>query len=113
MFVLPQTGWSLPELCWFHKLTGFSCAGCGLTRSFLALGKLDVEASIGHHTFGIGFFLLMLGWMGTSIWKKSDPSSTERVSVIRGKILVPILIILILASLLRWGIGIIRHFPVS
>lgn len=28
--------------CIFHKLTGFYCPGCGMTRAFISLIKLDI-----------------------------------------------------------------------
>ncbi|MBL7998591.1 MAG: DUF2752 domain-containing protein, partial [Candidatus Kapabacteria bacterium] len=31
--------------CWFHTLTGYECAGCGLTRSAHALMHGDAEAA--------------------------------------------------------------------
>ena len=35
--LLPVLGVPLPELCWFKRLTGTGCPGCGLTRSVICL----------------------------------------------------------------------------
>jgi len=35
--VLPFSGFPLPESCWFKRLTGLGCPGCGLTRSVICL----------------------------------------------------------------------------
>ena len=35
--VLPLWGVALPESCWFKRLTGMECPGCGLTRSVICL----------------------------------------------------------------------------
>lgn len=32
-------------LCAFHAVTGLPCPGCGMTRAFLALGRLDLRAA--------------------------------------------------------------------
>jgi len=35
--VFPTWGFALPESCWFKRLTGMECPGCGLTRSVVSL----------------------------------------------------------------------------
>lgn len=35
--ILPVWGAALPESCWFKRLTGMECPGCGLTRSVVSL----------------------------------------------------------------------------
>ena len=39
IIVLFQCGIGIP--CIFHKITGFYCPGCGLTRALISLIKLD------------------------------------------------------------------------
>lgn len=37
------TGWGIP--CVFHLVTGLSCPGCGVSRMFMALLRLDFGAA--------------------------------------------------------------------
>jgi hypothetical protein len=37
------TGWGIP--CMVHSLTGLDCPGCGISRMFLALLRLDFAAA--------------------------------------------------------------------
>lgn len=48
VFVL-VSGWALP--CPFYIVTGFRCPGCGITRMFLHLVKLDWAAAFGCNQF--------------------------------------------------------------
>ncbi len=41
------TGWALP--CFFWKLTGKVCPGCGVTRMCMALLRFDFKAAAGHN----------------------------------------------------------------
>jgi hypothetical protein len=43
--ILPVVGIQLPQLCGSRALFNVECPGCGLTRSFLALGKGDIQRS--------------------------------------------------------------------
>lgn len=40
MFFVALTGWGIP--CVFHLLTGKYCPGCGISRMFMALARLDI-----------------------------------------------------------------------
>jgi hypothetical protein len=53
----------LPVACAFRRNLGFACPGCGLTRSWVALGRGDVAASIAFHRLG---WLVML-WAGLQV----------------------------------------------
>ena len=39
-------------LCLFRRATGLPCMGCGLTRSFCAMGKGEVARAAGFHALG-------------------------------------------------------------
>ena len=43
------TGWGLT--CAFHELTGYDCAGCGMSRACLALMRLDIVAAFSYNLF--------------------------------------------------------------
>ncbi len=48
--------------CYFHKITGFSCPTCGLTRSFHAVSHLNFQEAFQLHLMGpvIYFALVFL-----------------------------------------------------
>lgn len=50
----------LPGLCWFKTITGFPCPGCGLTRSFVAMGHMNPVGSFGYNPAGPVLFLLFM-----------------------------------------------------
>ena len=43
------TGWGIP--CVFHALTGLYCPGCGISRMFLALLRLDLASAARYNLF--------------------------------------------------------------
>jgi hypothetical protein len=42
----------LPEMCGSRTWFGWECPGCGLTRSFIALGRGDLSGSLARHRIG-------------------------------------------------------------
>lgn len=62
-FQLRASGTTLPVLyaCPFFALTGIPCLFCGMTRSFLAMGSLDVNQSFSFHPLGPALFILLAG----------------------------------------------------
>src|SRR5262249_25787326 len=53
-------GVPVPGTCTLRRFTGYPCAGCGLTRSFVALAHGRVADSLRFHPVGIVLFGLML-----------------------------------------------------
>lgn len=53
-------GLSFPSLilCPFFELTGIPCLFCGATRSFMAMGGLDLAGSFNFHPLGPAMFLM-------------------------------------------------------
>ena len=43
------TGWGIP--CIFHVITGLYCPGCGISRMFLALLRLDLVTAARYNLF--------------------------------------------------------------
>lgn len=50
--------WSLPPMCAFRELTGWPCPGCGLTRSFVYMGHLQVLEAFRMHLLGPVAFIV-------------------------------------------------------
>jgi hypothetical protein len=93
----------LPVSCAFRRVTGTPCPGCGLTRSWVALGRGAVAESIAFHRLGWVVMLYVAlqafrhaGWL----WWRSRRSSIERFGIWldRG------LILLALALFANWGL---------
>lgn len=51
---------TLPSVCLFRNFMGVECAGCGLTRCFIALAGGDFSAALQHNRVGVLFFLGVL-----------------------------------------------------
>ncbi|MHB8793595.1 MAG: DUF2752 domain-containing protein [Thermoleophilia bacterium] len=62
-FEMRASGVSVPLLyaCPFFALTGIPCLFCGMTRSFLAMGGLDVSQSLSYHPLGPALFVILAG----------------------------------------------------
>ncbi len=57
MLWLLLTGAGIP--CLYYTLTGFLCPGCGISRMFLALLRLDLAAAFFYNP---AVFLLLIYW---------------------------------------------------
>lgn len=54
-----------PVICLFRRVTGAPCPGCGMTRSFCALGHGQWRAALGYHPLGPALYAVMLAtWLG-------------------------------------------------
>ncbi|HEY3379522.1 MAG TPA: DUF2752 domain-containing protein [Armatimonadota bacterium] len=63
MFWVERTPLQGPTLCPFRLLTQLDCPGCGLTRAFRAMGRLDVWEAFRYNPLGpIIFFVAVLLW---------------------------------------------------
>ncbi len=54
--IIRLTGFSLP--CFYLKTTGYQCPGCGATRMFMALFRLDFAAAFSYHPVLMILFFL-------------------------------------------------------
>ncbi|MBI5361294.1 MAG: DUF2752 domain-containing protein [Planctomycetes bacterium] len=54
-------GQELPQTCLVRSVLNIDCPGCGLTRSFLAISRLEMSKSITFHPCGwlIGLVILL------------------------------------------------------
>ena len=53
-------GVRIPELCTIRRLTGLSCPGCGLTRSFTFMGHGQIVQAFQMHLLGPVLYLAVL-----------------------------------------------------
>lgn len=79
--VVPLVQIPLPEMCYLRRLCGWSCPGCGMTRSFISLAHGDVPLAFQYNPAGPILFLLFAvqlpyrGWqiarlrMGRDEWR--------------------------------------------
>lgn len=58
--LLPFGNLPLPDTCWFHRVTGSDCLGCGMTRSFIALARGGWWEAWTFHPLGWFLFVLVL-----------------------------------------------------
>jgi hypothetical protein len=49
---------SLPDTCMSRRFFGVSCPGCGLSRSFVAMGRAEVGTALRLHPLGPCLYLL-------------------------------------------------------
>ncbi len=52
------------DLCTFHRVTGYYCPGCGITRACFALAGGQVLKSILYHPLPLYLLILYAAWMG-------------------------------------------------
>ena len=60
------TGWGIP--CPVHLLTGWSCPGCGISRFFLALLRLDLPGALSQNPAVAVLLPLWLGVGAVEFW---------------------------------------------
>lgn len=93
----------LPISCAFRRVTGTPCPGCGLTRSWVALGRGAVEESLAYHRLGwvvmIYVFLQAVRhavWLWIGRWRRAVDRAGRWLD--RG------LIVLAVALFANWGL---------
>ena len=76
-FVYEHTPLSDTTLCLWRRLTDFSCAGCGLTRSFCAMSDGQVLGAFQQHPAGpLLYFGMVVAWAQAGLrWRRGSPSS--------------------------------------
>ncbi len=61
-YLLPSLPYQVP-LCLFKFMTGYPCAGCGMTRAFEAAAHGRFKEAFEWHPIGLVLFIAM--WLGT------------------------------------------------
>lgn len=93
----------LPVACAFRRVTGTPCPGCGLTRSWVALGRGAVEESLAFHRLGwiVMIYVALQAvrhavWLSVRGWRRA----TDRA----GRWLDRGLIVLAIVLFANWGL---------
>ncbi|MBP3412591.1 MAG: DUF2752 domain-containing protein [Oscillospiraceae bacterium] len=91
------TGWGIP--CIFHELTGLCCPGCGISRFFLCLLRLDLLGALSQN---LAVAILLPLWLTVGLieflW---NPPALNRGSRLNRILLTGSLILLLIFGLLR------------
>ncbi|MAU84779.1 DUF2752 domain-containing protein [Gordonia sp. Z-3] len=111
--VSPTTLSSGPGVCPFAHLTGLPCPGCGLTRSWVALGHGDVVGAIGFNWFGPLSMAVAVIVTAIALWTAlTGGGALRRVQhVLTGRIAMSVLVVWLGYGLVRildagfgWGL---------
>jgi hypothetical protein len=60
-------------ICWSVILLGRECAGCGLTRSFAAIGRGDIAAAVDANPLGPILFAWLVALVAIRLLKRFAP----------------------------------------
>lgn len=95
------TGWGIP--CIVHLITDAYCSGCGITRMFMALTKLDFAAALRYNALVLLLlpFLAVFGLRRAIIYVRTGNSGPDRLEIV----LLTITVIMTIAF------GILRNLP--
>lgn len=59
----------VPSVCMFYHVTGLPCPSCGMTRSVLALTRLDFRDAIAFNPLGPVFVGIFILWWVLSVYQ--------------------------------------------
>lgn len=79
--VVPVLGLTLPEACYFKRLFGFGCPGCGLTRCFISLTHGDFSGAWRFNPAGYLCFAVVafqIPYRALQIWRLSHDRAEWR-----------------------------------
>lgn len=74
---IPRPGSEAPDLCLFHRTTGWDCPGCGMGRSLAHVSYGDLAGSFSWHPFGIP---LLLGAVFFAVFPLRSATVLRRVA---------------------------------
>lgn len=95
-YIFAVNGIGLP--CFFHKITGLLCPGCGNSRAAVALLSLDIEGALSYNLlFPLEFFYLAWVYL-------HGVKHYIRTGVFSYKPLWVIMDVTVLVAILGWGI---------
>jgi hypothetical protein len=105
---LPGMQSPMPELCHLKRVFHVPCPGCGLTRSFIAMGHFNLLAAAGYNVVGIPLFILTLLQVPYRAYWLTRPERrkmTLRGFRLEGALMIGVSVLLIAQWLVRLVIG--------
>lgn len=73
----------LPSTCVFYHVTGYPCVTCGMTRSTMALVRLDFERAIMYHPLTAVFVLAFAVMWGALVYESLTDRRTTLLAWVR------------------------------
>jgi hypothetical protein len=95
-------GWALPSTCWFRLLTGWPCAGCGMTRAVVLALHGELRAAWQTHPFALPLLALGAAQAGIRLAGLAGWSRLRRRAADRA--FVAALTALLALLLVWWGL---------
>ncbi len=97
VLVIPEFK-SIPTGCMFNKITGFYCAGCGITRSIHSLLRGDILQALCRNLLLVTAFPLSAIWMLLRYFKLKQSSDIKKYDKI---VIISFIIYVALFTVLR------------
>ena len=104
--LVPLLNRPLPELCSFRRFTGLDCAGCGLTRSFIAIGHGQFADAWNYHPAGLLLYAIaafQVPWQSVQLWRMSGGREEMRVGKFANFIFYVLAVLLLGVWIVRLG----------
>ena len=76
---LPWIDVAMPGVCTLRQMTGYPCPGCGMTRSFVAMGHLDPARAFALHRCGPFLYLYVCLQLGARLLHPRWPGACDRM----------------------------------
>lgn len=111
IWIEKRTGTAL-TLCTFKRLTGIPCAGCGSTRSVLALLNGEVSRAFEFNPLTFIFLTGTPVWLGASWWLSKAGASASAGLTQRRQFVVIVVILVAVAANWVWVLR-YQYFGVS
>lgn len=103
--LLPLWDIPLPESCWYKRVTGFGCPGCGLTRCAISLVHGEFLQAWHFNPGGYLFFALIVGqfpYRIAQIWRISRGFVSWRPTAATSVLVFILAAILLIQWAVRW-----------
>ena len=92
-------------LCPINRIFGRQCFGCGLTRGFMNILKLDFATATQHHILSVplfaGIMLYSVGCVTDIVFERNDIERIEKFCMKKSMLIILALVLIISAFLNR------------